>query len=68
MSKVFSGLIWKFFERFGTVGIQFIIQIILARLLSPDDYGAIALITVFITVSYIFHTLQARSIEARLCL
>lgn len=54
MSKVFSGLIWKFFERFGTVGIQFIIQIILARLLSPDDYGAIALITVFITVSNVF--------------
>lgn len=54
MSKVFSGLIWKFLERFGTVGIQFIIQIILARLLSPDDYGAIALITVFITVSNVF--------------
>lgn len=54
MSKVFSGLIWKFFERFGTVGIQFIIQIILARLLSPDDYGTIALITVFITVSNVF--------------
>lgn len=54
MNKVFSGLIWKFLERFGTVGIQFVIQIILARLLSPDDYGAIALITVFITVSNVF--------------
>lgn len=54
MNKVFSGLVWKFLERFGTVGIQFIIQIILARLLSPDDYGAIALITVFITVSNVF--------------
>ena len=54
MNKVFLGMLWKFLERFGTVGIQFIIQIILARLLSPDDYGAIAMITVFITVSNVF--------------
>lgn len=54
MNKIFSGLIWKFLERFGTVGIQFVIQIILARILSPDDYGSIALITVFISVSNVF--------------
>lgn len=53
-SKVFSSLIWKFLERGGTQGIQFIIQIFLARLLSPDDYGIIALITVFIALANVF--------------
>lgn len=53
-SKIFSSLIWKFLERGGTQGIQFIIQIFLARLLSPDDYGIIALITVFIALANVF--------------
>lgn len=53
-NKVITSFLWKFLERFGTVGIQFIIQIFLARLLSPDDYGAIALITVFITIANVF--------------
>lgn len=54
MNKIMSGLIWKFMERFGTVGIQFVIQIVLARILLPDDYGAIALLTVFINISNVF--------------
>ena len=54
MNKVLSSFIWKFLERFGTVGFQFILQIFLARLLSPEDYGAIALITVFITIANVF--------------
>lgn len=53
-SKVFSSLIWKFLERGGTLGIQFILQLILARLLTPKDYGTIALITVFISISMVF--------------
>ena len=51
---VFSSIIWKFLERGGTQGIQFIIQIFLARLLSPNDYGVIALITVFIALANVF--------------
>lgn len=53
-NKIVNSLIWKFLERFGTVGIQFVIQIFLARLLGPSDYGVIALITVFITISNVF--------------
>lgn len=53
-SKVFFSLIWKFLERGGTQGIQFILQLFLARLLSPRDYGTIALITVFIAISTVF--------------
>ena len=41
-------------ERGGVVAIQIVIQIILARLLLPEDYGIIALITVFILISRLF--------------
>jgi len=52
--KVISALFWKLMERGGTQGIQFIVQIILARLLLPEDYGKIALIVVFINIANIF--------------
>lgn len=52
--KIFSSLIWKFLERGGTQGIQFILQLVLARLLSPKDYGVVAIITVFIAISTVF--------------
>ena len=51
--RVFSSLIWKFLERSGTQGIQFIIQVILARLLLPEDYGLLAIVAVFITLANI---------------
>ncbi len=53
-NTVISGFIWKLMERGGTQGIQVIVQIILARLLLPEDYGIIALITIFITVANVF--------------
>ncbi|MDD4730290.1 MAG: oligosaccharide flippase family protein, partial [Dysgonamonadaceae bacterium] len=53
-STVISSLIWKLMERGGVVAIQIVIQIILARLLLPEDYGIIALITVFILISRLF--------------
>lgn len=52
--QVFSSLFWKFMERGGTQGIQFIVQIILARLLLPKDYGIVALISIFITLANVF--------------
>lgn len=49
-----GGLIWKFLENFGTQFINFFIQIVLARLLMPNDYGVIALTAVFIIVANVF--------------
>lgn len=49
--KVISGLIWRYGERMCAQGVSFIVGIILARLLSPDDYGVLALLTVFITIT-----------------
>ena len=53
-SKVLSSLFWKLMERGGTQGIQFIVQIVLARLLLPEEYGLIALVTIFITLANVF--------------
>jgi teichuronic acid exporter len=52
--RVILSLFWKFMERGGVQGIQFILQIVLARLLLPEQFGIIAIVTVFITISNIF--------------
>lgn len=52
--KVFLGFLWRFAERCGAQGVSFIVSIILARLLAPDVYGTIALITVFTTILQVF--------------
>lgn len=49
--KATSGLIWSAFERFGQQGCAFVIQIILARLLAPEEFGLIAMVAVFIAIS-----------------
>lgn len=52
--KILSSFIWRFGERIGAQLVTFIVSIILARLLSPSDYGTIALVTVFITIANVF--------------
>lgn len=52
--KVLSNLIWRFAERCGAQFVQFIVQIVLARILMPEDYGTVALITVFINILQVF--------------
>lgn len=53
-STVLSSLLWKLMERSGTQGIQFLVQIILARLLTPEQFGTIAIVTVFISLATVF--------------
>lgn len=53
-SSVITSLIWKFLERIGTQAAQFIVAIVLARLLAPSDFGLIALVTVFIALANVF--------------
>ncbi len=48
--KTVSGMLWKFGENGLNQVIQFALSIILARILLPEDYGIIALVTVFITL------------------
>lgn len=53
-SNILSSLFWKLMERGGTQGIQFIVQIILARLLAPEQFGTIAIVMVFIQLAQVF--------------
>ncbi len=57
MSKsktVSSNFMWRFFERIGAQGVTFVVAIILARLLEPEVYGTIALVTVFTHILQVF--------------
>lgn len=52
--KTTNAVIWSFIERFGYLLIQFITNLILARLLSPYEFGQIGLMMVFIALSITF--------------
>ena len=50
-SKTIYGMIWAASQRFGTMILSFVSNLILARLLTPDDFGAIGMIAIFIALS-----------------
>lgn len=52
--KTTKGVLWSSIERFSNQGVQFIFGIILARILSPKEYGIVAMVTVFFAVSQTF--------------
>lgn len=53
-SSAMSGFVWKTLEQYGMIGIQFVLQIVLARLLEPEHYGVIAIANVFVSLSNVF--------------
>ena len=53
-SKTVSGVLWSAIERFSLQGVQFIINILMARLLLPSDYGMIGMLAVFLQISQTF--------------
>lgn len=52
--KVMKGLFWKLLENGGAQGVQFVIAIILARLLTPAEYGVVGIIAIFIAIANVF--------------
>lgn len=54
--RILGGFVWKFAERMSSQGISFVISIILARLLLPEQYGVIAMVQVFIVLANVFVT------------
>jgi O-antigen/teichoic acid export membrane protein len=52
--KTISGVIWSATERFSMQGVQFLVGIILARLLTPHDYGLIGMLSIFLAISQTF--------------
>lgn len=46
-----KGMMWNTIERFSSQGIQFVLTIVIARVLSPDDYGLVAMLGIFIAIA-----------------
>ena len=49
-----SGMIWKSLEQYGVLFIQFVVQIVLARIIAPEAYGVIAIVSIFIGLANVF--------------
>ena len=49
--KTLSGVLWSCVERFSVQGIQFVIMVIMARILLPSDYGMIGMLAIFIAIA-----------------
>lgn len=52
--QTMRGVGWSAVERLSYQGITFIIQIVLARLLTPDDYGVVAMLAIFLQIAQVF--------------
>ena len=49
-----KGMVWSAVERFSVQGVQFILGIIIARLVSPSEYGLIAMLGIFLAIAQTF--------------
>ena len=54
MGNVAKGFLWSSIEKFSVQGISLVLSIIIARIISPDDYGLIAMVQVFTSFFQIF--------------
>jgi O-antigen/teichoic acid export membrane protein len=52
--KTIRGVFWSSIERFSVQGIQFVLGVIMARLLDPSDYGVIGMLAIFLAISQTF--------------
>jgi len=52
--KTLKGLTWSVVDNFANHGLSFVIGIILARLLSPQEFGLIGMLTIFLALSQVF--------------
>lgn len=61
-SPLLRSFAWKFLERFSVQGVQFLVQLILARLLAPEDYGKVAVVAAVIAIMNV--VLQSGTVKA----
>ena len=50
-TKTLKGTLWSGVERFSVQGIQFLVMIVMARVLTPEDYGLVGMLAIFIAIS-----------------
>ena len=53
-NKTVNGVFWSSVDRFSTQGIQFVFNILIARILLPEDYGVVAMLNIFLAVCRTF--------------
>lgn len=53
-SRLAQSFGWKLFERLGVQGVQFVLQIVLARLLDPEHYGVLSIMVIFTSLANVF--------------
>lgn len=53
-SKAISNFIWKLMERLLAQGVSFIVSIVLARLLVPNDFGVVSIVLIFVDICNVF--------------
>ena len=53
-NKEVNYILWRGIERFSAQGAQFLLSILIARLVTPSDYGLIAMLTIFLSVAQQF--------------
>jgi len=49
--KVVKGAVWTLMEKLSCQVVQFVVGMVLARLLTPSDYGTVALTSIFFAVA-----------------
>ena len=54
--KIVTGVLWRFGEKVTAQMVSFMVSIVLARLLLPNDYGIVAIVNIFISVAEVFVT------------
>ena len=56
MSKLLTNTLWKFAERVIAQLLTLVVSVVLARILTPDDYGTVSIVLVFITLADVLIT------------
>lgn len=54
--KIATGFVWVYAERMATQGIMLLVSIVLARLIAPEKYGIVSIVTVLVSFADIFVT------------
>lgn len=49
--QTLGGVIWNSIERFSVIGVQFLVMLVIARLIEPKDFGLVGMLAIFIAIS-----------------
>ncbi len=58
---IINGISWSAFERFSVQGIQFVVFVLMARILMPTDYGLVSMLAFFIVIAQLIADGDCRS-------